>query len=309
MATLPKFAYFKGRIVPYSEAKVGVLTHALHYGTAVFGGLRGYWNEEEEQLFIFRPRDHYKRFLLSAKILRMDVSYTIEDLVQITKELLRAEGHRTDVYIRPLLYLSDEVIGVRLHGLHPELTMISVPFGTYVTNDTNAHVTFSSWRRIDDNMIPPRGKIAGAYVNTALIKSDAELAGFDEALVLTQDGHVSEGSAENIFIVRDGVLITPPVTDNILEGITRRTIIQLAREELGLPVVERPIDRTEIFICDELFLTGTAAQVTAVTRVDHRPIGEGKMGPITAQLRELFQQVVRGKHPKYRHWLEPVYEK
>ncbi len=309
MATLPKFAYFKGRIVPYSEAKVGVLTHALHYGTAVFGGLRGYWNEEEEQLFIFRPRDHYKRFLLSAKILRMDVSYTIEDLVQITKELLRAEGHRTDVYIRPLLYLSDEVIGVRLHGLHPELTMISVPFGTYVTNDTNAHVTFSSWRRIDDNMIPPRGKIAGAYVNTALIKSDAELAGFDEALVLTQDGHVSEGSAENIFIVRDGVLITPPVTDNILEGITRRTIIQLAREELGLPVVERPIDRTEIFICDELFLTGTAAQVTAVTRVDHRPIGEGKMGPITTQLRELFQQVVRGKHPKYRHWLEPVYEK
>ncbi len=308
MATLPKFAYFKGRIVPYSEAKVGVLTHALHYGTAVFGGLRGYWNEEEEQLFIFRPRDHYKRFLLSAKILRMEVSYTIEDLVQITKDLLRAEGHRTDVYIRPLLYLSDEVIGVRLHGLHPELTMVSVPFGTYVTNDTNAHVTFSSWRRIDDNMIPPRGKIAGAYVNTALIKSDAELAGFDEALVLTQDGHVSEGSAENIFIVRDGVLITPPVTDNILEGITRRTIIQLAREELGLPVVERPIDRTEIFICDELFLTGTAAQVTAVTRVDHRPIGEGKMGPITAQLRELFQQVVRGKHPKYRHWLEPVYE-
>ncbi len=308
MATLPKFAYFKGRIVPYSEAKVGVLTHALHYGTAVFGGLRGYWNEEEEQLFIFRPRDHYKRFLLSAKILRMEVSYAIEDLVQITKDLLRAEGHRTDVYIRPLLYLSDEVIGVRLHGLHPELTMVSVPFGTYVTNDTNAHVTFSSWRRIDDNMIPPRGKIAGAYVNTALIKSDAELAGFDEALVLTQDGHVSEGSAENIFIVRDGVLITPPVTDNILEGITRRTIIQLAREELGLPVVERPIDRTEIFICDELFLTGTAAQVTAVTRVDHRPIGEGKMGPITAQLRELFQQVVRGKHPKYRHWLEPVYE-
>lgn len=308
MATLPKFAYFKGRIVPYSEAKVGVLTHALHYGTAVFGGLRGYWNEEEEQLFIFRPRDHYKRFLLSARILRMDVPYTLEDLVQITKDLLRAEGHRTDVYIRPLLYLSDEVIGVRLHGLHPELTMVSVPFGTYVTNDTNAHVTFSSWRRLDDNMIPPRGKIAGAYVSTALIKSDAELSGFDEALVLTQDGHVSEGSAENVFMVRDGVLITPPVTDNILEGITRRTIIQLAREELGLPVVERPIDRTEIFICDELFLTGTAAQVTAVTRVDHRPIGEGKMGPITAQLRELFQQVVRGKHPKYRHWLEPVYE-
>ncbi len=307
MATLPKFAYFKGRIVPYEEAKVGVLTHALHYGTAVFGGLRGYWNDEEEQLYIFRPRDHYRRLLLSAKLLRMEVPYSIDELIHITKELLRAEGHRTDVYIRPLIFLADEVIGVRLHGMTPELTMISLPFGTYVANDTNAHVTFSSWRRIDDNMIPPRAKVAGAYVNTALIKSDAELSGFDEALVLTQDGHVSEGSAENVFIVRDGVLITPPVTDNILEGITRRTIIQLAREELGLEVIERPIDRTEIFICDELFLTGTAAQVTAVTRVDHRPIGDGKMGPITAQLRDLFQQVVRGKHPKYRHWLEPVY--
>lgn len=307
MATLPRFAYFKGRIVPYEEAKVGVLTHALHYGTAVFGGLRGYWNDEEEQLYIFRPQDHYRRLLLSAKLLRMEVPYSIDELITITKELLRAEGHRTDVYIRPLIFLADEVIGVRLHGMHPELTMISLPFGTYVANDTNAHVTFSSWRRIDDNMIPPRAKVAGAYVNTALIKSDAELAGFDEALVLTQDGHVSEGSAENVFIVRDGVLITPPVTENILEGITRRTIIQLAREELGLEVVERPIDRTEIFICDELFLTGTAAQVTAVTRVDYRSIGDGKMGPITAQLRELFQQVVRGRHPKYRHWLEPVY--
>lgn len=306
---LPKFAFFKGKIVPYSEAKVGILTHALHYGTAVFGGLRGYWNDEEKQLFIFRPRDHYKRFLASAKILRMDVPYTVDDLIGFTKEVLRAEGYEEDVYIRPLLYLSDEKIGVRLHGMHPELAIVSVPFGTYVANDTNAHVTISSWRRIDDNMIPPRGKIAGAYVNTALIKSDAELAGFDEALVLTQDGHISEGSAENVFIVRDGVLITPPVTENILEGITRRTVITLAREELGLEVVERPIDRTEVFIADELFLTGTAAQITAVTRVDHRPIGTGTMGPITAQLRELFQQVVRGKHPKYRHWLEPVYEK
>ena len=309
MPTLPKFAFFQGRIVPYGEAKIGLLTHALHYGTAVFGGLRGYWNEEAEQLYIFRPRDHYKRLLNSAKILRMQVDYTVEDLIGFTKDLLRAEGHRTDVYIRPLLYLSDEVIGVRLHGLTPALAIVSVPFGTYVANDTNAHVTFSSWRRLDDNMIPPRGKISGAYVGTALVKSDAELAGFDEALVLTEDGHLSEGSAENVFIVRDGVLITPPITDNILEGITRRTIIQLAREELGLEVVERPIDRTEVFICDELFLTGTAAQVTAVTRVDHRPIGEGKMGPITAQLRELFQQVVRGKLSKYHHWLEPVYEK
>jgi len=199
------------------------------------------------------------------------------------------------------------MIGVKCHDMTDEITIFTVPFGRYVSNDTGAHVTISGWRRIDDNTIPARGKISGAYVNSALIKTDALRAGFDEALVLTQDGHISEGSAENIFMVRDGVLITPPVYENILEGITRRTIIQLAKEELGIEVVERPIDRTEVYICDELFMTGTAAQVTAVTKVDHRPVGDGVMGPITARLRELYDQVVRGKVPKYRHWNEPVY--
>ncbi len=307
--TLPKFAYFQGKIVPYAEAKVGVMTHALNYGTSVFGGVRAYWNAEEEQLFLFRPYDHFRRLLRSAKLLRMTFDYTPEQLTEITKELLRAEGHRCDVYIRPLAYKADEIIGVKLHGLTDELTIFSVPFDRYVSNDTGAHVTISGWRRIDDNTIPARGKIGGAYVNSAFIKSDALLAGFDEALVLTNEGHISEGSAENVFIVRDGVLITPPVTENILEGITRRTVIQLAKEELGIPVVERPIDRTEVYICDELFLTGTAAQITAVTRVDFYPVGSGEMGPITAQLREIFEQVVRGKHPKYRHWNVPVYEK
>ena len=304
---LPKYAYFKGKIVPYSEAKVGVMTHALNYGTAVFGGIRAYWNEEEEQLYIFRPYDHYRRFLNSAKLLCMELGHTPESLTEVTKELLRAEGHRCDVYIRPLAYKADETIGVRLHDLTDEVTIFSIPFDRYVSNDTDAHVTVSSWRRIDDNTIPARGKISGAYVNSALIKTDAVRAGFDEALVLTQEGHVSEGSAENVFIVRDGVLITPPVTENILEGITRRSVMELAREELGIPVVERPIDRTEIYICDELFLTGTAAQITAVTRVDHRPVGNGKMGPITSKLRELFEKVARGKIPKYRHWNVAVY--
>jgi len=304
---LPKYAYFKGKIVPYSEAKVGVMTHALNYGTAVFGGIRAYWNEEEEQLYIFRPYDHYRRFLNSAKLLCMELGHTPESLTEVTKELLRAEGHRCDVYIRPLAYKADETIGVRLHDLTDEVTIFSIPFDRYVSNDTDAHVTVSSWRRIDDNTIPARGKISGAYVNSALIKTDAMRAGFDEALVLTQEGHVSEGSAENVFIVRDGVLITPPVTENILEGITRRSVMELAREELGIPVVERPIDRTEIYICDELFLTGTAAQITAVTRVDHRPVGNGKMGPITSKLRELFEKVVRGKIPKYCHWNVAVY--
>jgi len=304
---LPKFAYFQGKIVPYSEAKVGVMTHALNYGTAAFGGVRAYWNDEEQQLFIFRPHDHFKRLLRSARLLCMHFDHTPESLTEILKELLRAEDAHEDMYIRPLIYKADEMIGVKCHDMTDEITIFTVPFGRYVSNDTGAHVTISGWRRIDDNTIPARGKIAGAYVNSALIKTDALRAGFDEALVLTQDGHISEGSAENIFMVRDGVLITPPVYENILEGITRRTIIQLAKDELGIEVIERPIDRTEVYICDELFMTGTATQVTAVTKVDHRPVGDGVMGPITARLREVYDQVVRGKVPKYRAWNEPVY--
>ena len=304
---LPKYAYFQGKIVPYSEAKVSVLTHALNYGTAAFGGVRAYWNEQDQQLYLFRPHDHYRRLLNSARLLCMQFDHTPESLTQITIELLRAEGQHCDVYIRPLVYKADEIIGVRLHDLHDEISIVAVPFNRYVANDTNAHVTISSWRRVDDNIIPARGKISGSYANSAFIKTDAVRAGFDEALVLSQDGHISEGSAENIFMVRDGVLITPSVTENILEGITRRTVIELAGQELGLRVQERPIDRTEVYLCDELFLTGTAAQVTAVTKVDHRPIGSGQMGPITAQLRTLFDEVVRCCQSKYRHWNLPVF--
>ena len=304
---LPKFAYFQGEIVPYSEARVGVATHALNYGTAAFGGLRGYWNSDEQQLFVFRPRDHFKRLLNSAKLLTANLDHTPETLTQVLLELLRQEGYREDCYIRPLIYKADEIIGVRLHDLDDEITMFAVPFSKYVKHDEGAHVTFSSWRRIDDNAIPARGKISGAYINSAFIKTDAVLSGFDEALVLTNDGHLSEGSAMNVFIVRDGVIYTPPVTENILEGITRRTIIELAREVLGITVVERRIDRTEVYLVDELFMTGTAAQIVAVTKVDHRPIGEGKMGPVTTQLRQLYDQVVRCQHPEYRAWTEPVY--
>ncbi|HHH81712.1 MAG TPA: branched-chain amino acid transaminase [Chloroflexi bacterium] len=306
---LPGYAYFEGNIVPYGEAKVGVATHALNYGTAAFGGVRAYWNPDEEQLFIFRPRDHFIRLLNSAKLILAEIPHTPESLIEIALELLRVEGYREDVYIRPLIYKAEEGIGVRLHDLRDEITIFALPFTRYVDRDDRAHVTISSWRRIDDNAVPARGKISGAYVNSALIKTDAMRAGFDEALVLTNEGHISEGSAENVFMLRDGVLVTPPITDNILEGITRRTIITLARELLGLEVVERPIDRTEVYLCEELFLTGTAAQVTAVTRVDHRPIGSGDMGPVTARLRQAYQDVVRGRLPAYRDWNEPVYQK
>lgn len=304
---LPHFAYFQGRIVPYSEARVGVATHALNYGTGAFAGLRGYWNADQEQLYVFRPRDHFIRLLNAAKMLCCSLDLTPEALVELALNVVRAEGYRRDCYIRPLIYKASEVIGVRLHDLRDELAIYSVPFHKYIERDDDAHVTFSAWRRVDDNAIPARGKICGAYVNSSFIKTDAALSGFDEVLVLTQEGHVSEASAMNVFMVRDGQLITPPVTENILEGITRRSLMILARDELGLPVVERPIDRTEVFVCDEFFLAGTAAQVTAVTRVDRRAVGAGVMGPVTSRLRTLYDDILRGRVPKYRHWIEPVY--
>ena len=299
---LPKNAYFKGKIVPYSEEKVGVATHALNYGTAVFGGLRGYWNEDKKKLFVFRPIDHYRRFLNSCRIMCMEFDQTPESLTNLTLELLRQDAYQENIYIRPLAYKADEGIGVRLHDLRAELTIFAIPFGLYIKNDTSAHVTISSWRRIDDNSIPARGKISGAYASSALIKTDAARGGFDEGLVLTQDGHLAEGSAMNIFMFRDGVLVTPPITDNILEGITRRSVMELAKNELGLTVVQRQIDRSEIYICDEFFLTGTAVQITAVTKVDHRLIGKGVMGPVTDSLRKLFDKILCGNNPKYAHW-------
>ena len=306
---LPHYALFKGKIVPFSEAKVSVLTHALHYGTAVFGGLRGYWNREQEQLYVFRPHDHFHRFIDSGKLINIDLGETPDSLTNLAVELLQVEGYQCDVYIRPLAYKADEVIGVKVHGLTDALTMVAFPFEKYILNDTNAHVGISSWRRVDDNAIPARGKISGAYANSSLIKTDATLSGFDEALVLTQDGHISEGSAMNVFMLRNGVLVTPPVTENILEGITRRTVMELAQTELGIQVVERPIDRTEVYLCEEFFMTGTAAEITAVTRVDHRWIGEGKMGPTTTELRSIFSDIVHGRNPKYSHWIQPVFVK
>ncbi len=305
---LPNYAFFKGKIVPYSEAKVGILTHTINYGTGIFGGIRGFWNEDEKQLFVFRPVDHIRRFLNSAKILNMNLPYSEDDLQKALFDLLRTEDLRTNCYIRPLAYFSDEIIGVRLHNLTPDVAIVALPFGSYVDNEEGLHVTVSSWRRIDDNMIPARGKITGAYINSALIKTDAQRAGFDEALVLNQDGHLSEGSAANTIFIRGGVASTPPVTDNILEGITRRTVMQLLRDEMKIEVVERSIDRTEIYLCDEVFFCGTGVQVAAITRIDHRPVGTGRIGPITQQLRKLYFAVVSGRVPRYLDWCAPVYQ-
>ncbi len=307
MAT-PKYIVFNGKIVRYEDAKVGVLTHALNYGTAVFGGIRAYWNKDEKQLFVFRPLDHYKRFLDSMKLMRMDAAFTKEQLANSTLEVIRKNEYKEDCYIRPLAFYTDEIIGVRLHNLTPAVSISALPFGRYVENEEGAHVTISSWSRVDDNIIPARGKIAGSYVNSAFVKTDAQLAGFDEAIVLNHSGHVSEGSAENIFMLRNGVFATPSITENILEGIVRRTFMTFIQDDLGMKVEERPIDRTELFLADEVFFCGTGVQLSAITKIDNRIIGTGKMGPITAKLRELFFDTVRGKVPKYRHWCAPVYQ-
>jgi branched-chain amino acid aminotransferase len=304
---LPRHAFFRGHIVPYSEARVGVLTHALNYGTACFAGIRAYWNAEEQELFVFRPRDHFHRFLDSARLLGMDLPYSEETLSTALVELLRAELLKEDSYARPLAFYGDESVGVRLHNLTPEVSIVAFPHGKYLDNEEGAHLTISSWRRVDDNMIPARGKIAGAYVNSALAKSDAQRGGFDDAIVLTQSGHVSESSASNVFLVKNGAAITPSITEDVLEGITRRTVLELLRQELGVAVVERPVDRTELYLADEIFLCGTGVQIAAVTRIDHRPIGSGKMGQIVGDLRKVYFDVVRGRRKEYRHWCAPVY--
>ena len=305
--TTELWAFFRGEFVPLRDANINVMTHGFNYGTAVFEGVRAYWNADEEQLFALELIPHYERIRASAKLLMMEIRQSPEELAEITLELLRRDGLREDVYLRPIIYKSSETIGVRLHNLDADITIFGVPFGQYIDTEGGIRAQVSSWRRSDDNAIPARGKITGAYVNGALAKSEAQLNGFDEAIVLTSDGHVSEGSAENLFIVRDGKLITPPVTDNILEGITRRRLMEIARDDHGITVVERSIDRTELYGAEEVFLCGTGAQISPVIEVDRRAVGTGRPGEVTKKLSRTYFDAVRGRNPAYRDWLTPVY--
>ena len=295
-------AFFQGAVVPMEEAKVSVTTHALHYGTAVFEGIRGNWNEEQGKMFIFRMREHYERLIRGCKILLLDIPYTTDQLCDITVDLVELNGHRTDIYIRPLAYKSAEVVAnLKLQDLASDFTLISVPFGNYLGTDVLRCCT-SSWRRVDDPMIPTQIKSSGIYVNSILAKTEATLAGFDEAILLNQDGHVAEGSGENLFMVAGGKLVTPSPEDNALPGITRETVSQLAQAELGLEVVHRRIDRSELYLADEVFLSGTAAHLTPVISLDSRDIGDGKAGPVSTKLQKMYFEVVVGRNPNYLHW-------
>ena len=300
-------AYFKGQTVPIEEANINVMTHALHYGTAVFEGIRGNWNESEETLFIFRMKEHYERLLQGCRMLMLDIPYTPEDLCQITLNLVKDCGYQQDLYIRPLAYKSEELVAnLKLQEIESDFTLIMVPFGEYIDADGALRCCTSSWRRVDDTNVPPRLKISGTYVNGILAKTEATLAGFDEAIMLTQDGFVSEGSGENLFMINDGVLYTPPVSDNNLTGITRDSAVEIAQQEIGTEVVERRIRRSELYFADEVFLTGTAAHIQAVGELDNRKINTGSVGPITQKINDVYQKAIRGGNPKYRGWCTPV---
>ena len=302
---MPSYAFFRKQFVPLAEAKIEAMTHVLHYGTAIFEGIRGNWNSEHQQIYLFRPKEHYERMKNGCQLLKMNLPYTIDELCQLTIELVRKCGAQEDIYIRPLVYKSAQALGVRLHDVEDDFLVFAIPWGRYLDVD-KARCSVSSWRRPTET---PRAKISGLYINNALAKSEVVENGFDEAIILTSDGYVSEGSGENIFLVIDGKLVTPPICDNFLMGITRDTVIKLAQGDLGIETVERHIGRSELYTADECFFTGTAAHITPIAEIDRRTIGNGEIGPITGELQKIYSEVIRGDNPKYLSWCIPAYQK
>lgn len=303
---MPPYAFLRGQFMPVQDARIGIMTHALHYGTAAFEGIRGNWNDDKQQLYLFRATEHYQRLLNSCRLMKIGLAHSVDDLCRLTTELIQKSGYREDVYVRPLAYKSSEVLGVRLHNLEDDFCIMVTTFPAYLDDAKGVRVCVSSWKRMEDNMMPARAKVCGMYVNNALAKTEAIENGYDEAIMLTAAGYVSEGTGENIFVVQDGKLITPPPSDNILIGITRDTVMQLARNELGIETVERHISRAELYLSDECFLTGTAAHITPVLEIDHRRIGNGAIGEVTRKLRALYQPVIQGKNEKYASWCLPA---
>ncbi len=302
---MPSYVYFRKQFVPLSEAKIGVMTHCLHYGTAVFEGIRGNWNADKQQLYLFRLKEHYERLLNGCRILKIDLPYIVDELCQITVELVARCGFQEDIYVRPMAYKSSEAIGVRLHNLDSDFLVFAFPWGPYLDID-KARCCISSWRRPSGT---PQAKISGLYVNNALAKTEAIENGFHEAIMLTPDGYVSEGSGENIFVVTNGTLVTPASYDVMLVGVTRDAVTKLARNELGIETVERRLERSELFAASECFLTGTAANITPVAEIDRRKIGDGKIGDITNKLQKIYFDVIQGRNLKYLEWCTPVYKK
>jgi branched-chain amino acid aminotransferase len=300
------YAYFEGRIVPMGDAKVSIATHALHYGTACFEGIRGYWNEKHGRMYLLKLREHYERMEDSMNVLHIHLKESLDDLCQITIDLVRKSGHQQDVYVRPLAYKSSCTIRLTLTQLENAIAIYTFPMGNYVDINQGLRVCTSSWRRANSNAMPVRAKVSGAYVNSSLAIDDAKAAGFDEAIMLTHDGTVSEASSCNLFLLRNGRVSTPALSEDILEGITRNALIEMIQNEFGITVEQRRIDRTELYAADELFLCGTGVQVSPVSSVDNRRVGTGQPGPFAMKLQALYLSACRGELEKYASWVTPV---
>ena len=302
---MPSYAYYQKKFIPLTEAKMGIMTNFAHYGTGVFEGIRGNWNKEEKQLYLYRLKEHYERLMNGCRVLNIDLPYTVDDLCELTVKLTAMCNFKEDVYVRPVAYKSSEAMGVRLHNLENDFFAFVFPWGRYLDTD-RARCSVSSWRFPTE---VPRAKLTGLYVTNAIAKTEAVENGFDEAIMLTPSGYVAEGSGENIFLVVDGKLITPPASDGVLVGITRDTVMKLAKTELRIETVERHINRIELYNAAEIFITGTAAHITPITEIDRRKIANGEIGKITKKLQKLYADVIQGKNKKYTKWCTPVYKK
>ena len=303
----PTTVYFHGDFRPLADARISVRSKGLNYGLGCFEGIRGYWNQRADQLFIFRLEDHFRRLQQSCRILHLPLKHSVEEMMEITVEICRRNDHREDIYVRPIAFCNSERLAPVLIEEDGEFAIYTMPLGDYLDTSKGVTACVSSWRRVSDNMIPARAKPTAAYLNSALARYEAKANGYDEAILLTNEGYVSEASAEHIFIVRDGTLITPSAQDDNLEGITRRTVLEVAPNELNRPVIERRISRTELYAADEAFLCGTGAQIAPLVMIDKRKIGDGAVGPVTEELQKLYFAIVRGEVTKYAGWCQPVY--
>ncbi|MCQ2010116.1 branched-chain amino acid transaminase [Sporolactobacillus sp. STSJ-5] len=302
------YAYYQGKIVKEEDVKISVRSKAFNYGLGVFEGIRAYWDDDAQQLYGFKLKEHYERLKESAKTVNLDFDLSVDDLIKGTVELLKANNCRTTTYLRPIVYNDALDIGPTLDVKDVKVVIYTQPLNKYA-GKAELSVGVTSWKRISNNQLPPRTKATAAYMNSALAALETKRAGFDEAIFLTDGDHVCEGSGENIFMFRKGKLITPPTSDNILEGITRELVMKLAKEELGLEVVERSISRSELYVADEVFFSGTAMEVTPIVEVDHRTIGTGHEGEVCKQIKQLFFSLTVGKNPKYAESCTPVYDK
>jgi len=301
--TAQPYAFFERDFVKFEDANISVMTHAFLYGTSVFEGIRAYWNADKKKLYLLKAREHFERLVNSCKILRINCDLTVDEMINLTVELLKKNKPTQDTYIRPTWYKGNLRIGPDLKSEDPDddkFLIFTMDMGDYIDTAKGVRVNVSNWRRLSDNAIPARAKVAGSYVNTGLAKTNAKIAGYDDSIFLTEAGKVAEGSAMNLFIVRGGELISPSLTENILEGITRNLVAEIAEKKFGIKTNFRQVDRTELYIAEEAFFVGTGAQVAHIAEIDDYKIGDGKRGPISKKLQDAYFEICRGNDSDFK---------